>query len=156
MLGERLQQQQPDKSWYLQQCLGSHGYEHKSHQKWDTWKTSLDDTCALLTTYQNGPFWLRPPYGQRSEELVNDIADHHEKIMLWNIDSQDWNQTLTDQQVQNRVLTLMLLWRQGIILYHDIHGRALQNLAALNSFVKDSGQQWLDCRVYSEGQFSDL
>lgn len=147
VLGARLQQQQPDKNWYLQQCLGSHGYEHKSHQKWDNWKGSLNDTRTLLSTYQPGPFWMRPPYGQRTLEMVNELASQQEKIMLWNIDSQDWNRKLTDQQVQDRVLTLMLLWRRGIILYHDIHGRALQNLPALNQFVKATDQQWLDCRT---------
>ncbi len=150
VLGERLQQQQPDKKLYDQQCLGSHGYEHKSHQKWDNWKSSLNDTRTLLNTYQPGPFWLRPPYGQRTPELVSELASHQEKIMLWNIDSQDWNRKLTDQQVQDRVITLMLLWRRGIILYHDIHGRALQNLPALNRFVKDTRQQWLDCRTLTD------
>jgi len=68
--------------------------------------------------------------------------------MLWNIDSQDWNRKLTNQQVADRVTTLMLLWRRGIILYHDIHKPALHNLPILQKLVNQSELLWLDCRQF--------
>tara|TARA_B100001109_G_scaffold67935_1_gene55353 strand:- start:27645 stop:28805 length:1161 start_codon:yes stop_codon:yes gene_type:complete len=147
VLGERLQQLQPEAAVYKDQCLGSHGYVHKSHQKMSGWADSVKDTRQLLTAYPQQSPWLRPPYGQRHQALLDELQQHQQKVMLWNIDSQDWNRALTDQQVQDRVITLMLLWRRGIILYHDIHGRALHNLPALNAMVSSTGQSWLDCRT---------
>lgn len=146
VMGEKLKKQRPDKSLYQNQCLASHGYQHKSHQKWEHWKLSLVDTRSQLGFYQSGPYWFRPPYGQRNKALLTNLKQHNEKLMLWNIDSQDWNRKLTDQQIEDRVVTLMLLWRRGIILYHDIHSRALHNLDELNRIVSTSEKQWLDCR----------
>jgi len=68
--------------------------------------------------------------------------------MLWNIDSQDWSNKLSTQQVQDRVISLMLLWRRGIILYHDIHPRAVQNLDGLNQVIANTNNRWVDCRGF--------
>ncbi|EAT11394.1 polysaccharide deacetylase family protein [Bermanella marisrubri] len=146
VLGEKLKIQKPKRNLYRNQCLASHGYQHKSHQNWEGWEKSLTDTRSELNTYRSGAFWFRPPYGQRSKALLANLKQHNEKMMLWNIDSQDWNRKLTDQQIEDRVVTLMLLWRRGIILYHDIHSRALHNLNELNRIVSTSEKKWLDCR----------
>nr|WP_246624813.1 polysaccharide deacetylase family protein [Oceanobacter mangrovi] len=145
VLGERLVSQKPAINTYDGQCLGSHGQQHKSHQKWQQWAESLDATTQALVPYQSGPYWLRPPYGQRHQELLDHVAAEGGKVMLWNIDSQDWNKKLTNDEVRDRVKTLMLLWRHGIILYHDVHPRALDNLAALNQFAQQTGLTFVDC-----------
>jgi len=149
ILGSRLKTLRPDMDTYKGQCLGSHGFEHKSHQKWDDWQSSLQQTRETLGQYQKGPYWLRPPYGQRHQDLINDLSAHKEKVMLWNIDSQDWNRKLTNDQVRNRVVTLMLLWRHGIILYHDIHERAVNNLPTLNQLQNKTNVNFIDCRRFT-------
>ena len=145
-LGERIKQQKAPQDFYASQCLGSHGEVHKSHQKWDGWADSISTTRSRLNDYQPGPYWFRPPYGQRSEVLTAALKQAGEGVMLWNIDSQDWNRKLKDKDVEDRVITLMLLWRRGIILYHDIHPRALANLAALQTLQQQAGLNWRDCR----------
>lgn len=147
VLGERLVSSKPPKNMYDEQCLGSHGYQHKSHQKWDEWGTSLKMTRSALAEYQNAPYWFRPPYGQRHVNLIESLKEHNEKVMLWNIDSQDWNRKLTDQDVQDRVITLMLFWRKGIILYHDIYAKALNNLPQLQTLSSKAELTWTDCRL---------
>ncbi len=144
-LGERIKQQKAPEDFYASQCLGSHGEVHKSHQKWDGWADSINTTRTRLNDYQPGPYWFRPPYGQRSEVLTTALQQTGEGVMLWNIDSQDWNRKLSDKDVEDRVITLMLLWRRGIILYHDIHPRALANLAALQTLQQQAGLNWRDC-----------
>lgn len=137
------------KGFYGNQCLASHGYQHKSHQKWAEWQTSLMDTRKAINDFQSRPSEhpvdFRPPYGQRHQTLVNELAQRGEKLMLWNIDSQDWNRKLSTEQVQDRVLTLMLLWRRGVILYHDIHPKAEANLPALFAFQQQAGLTWQSC-----------
>ncbi|MCD8523365.1 MAG: polysaccharide deacetylase family protein [Saccharospirillaceae bacterium] len=146
VLGERIKQQKAPQDFYASQCLGSHGEVHKSHQKWQGWADSISTTRTRLHAYQPGPYWFRPPYGQRSEALTTALQQADEGVMLWNIDSQDWNRSLSDKDVEDRVITLMLLWRRGIILYHDIHPRALANLAALQTLQQQTGLNWRDCR----------
>ncbi|WP_035416382.1 polysaccharide deacetylase family protein [Ferrimonas kyonanensis] len=148
VLGESLDRIKPAADAYQDQCLASHGYQHQSHAKWQDWQQSLADTRVELAAYQPGPYWFRPPYGQRHQALLTDLQHHNETVMLWNIDSQDWNKKLSEQQVADRVITLMLLWRRGIILYHDIHSRAQNNLPMLNGLVTQSDRRWVDCRHF--------
>jgi hypothetical protein len=44
--------------------------------------------------------------------------------------------------VSGRVLTLMLLWRHGVVLFHDVHPAARKALPAL---LDVGGVTWLDC-----------
>ena len=149
VLGEKLSQNPPPPGRYRGQCLASHGYRHVSHQKMRDWATSLTDTRKAIRAYQGStaatPVAFRPPYGQRHQGLVDDLAKRGESVVLWNIDSQDWNRRLSADQVQDRVQTLMLLWRRGIILYHDIHAKAQHNLPGLIRFQQQAGLEWRAC-----------
>ena len=147
VMGERIAKSTKNlKEIYRQQCLGSHGFKHKSHQKWAEWQDSLATTSSLLSKISEPPFWFRPPYGQRTPQVTEYLAKNNSQVMLWNIDSQDWNRKLSNQQALDRVMTLMLLWRKGIILYHDIHSKALFALPELNQLKQTTGVVWKDCR----------
>lgn len=147
VMGEKVTRSSKDlKQTYANQCLGSHGFLHKSHQKWNDWQDSLDKTTSALSKISIPPFWFRPPYGQRTQEVSKYLSDQNSRVMLWNIDSQDWNRKLSDQQALDRVVTLMLVWRKGIILYHDIHTKALFALPKLNQLKLKTQFEWRDCR----------
>jgi peptidoglycan/xylan/chitin deacetylase (PgdA/CDA1 family) len=135
------------KSIYQGHCLASHGYHHKPHQKWADWKISLDSTTNIIRriTGNNSPVQFRPPYGQRQEELVSYLASQHASVILWNIDSQDWQHSITPDQVSARVKKLMLLWRKGIILFHDVHKKAFTAIPEAIEFSKKSNLHWIDC-----------
>ena len=148
-LGERLEKDPKKlKILYKNQCLGSHGYQHKSHAKWDKWQESLQKTNILINGVGSlaGKTWFRPPYGQRNLELSDYLNKKNAGVMLWNIDSQDWNRKLSAKNIQDRVATLMLLWRHGIILFHDIHPKALASLEGLQQLKQSGELTWLDCR----------
>ena len=66
--------------------------------------------------------------------------------MLWNIDSQDWSSKINASEVSDRVITLMLLWRKGIILFHDIHPKAKEALPVITKTLNKSGLQFIDAR----------
>ncbi len=134
---------------YKGQCLASHGYEHNSHAKGEKWSSSINKTRALVKTYQpkNKTVAFRPPYGQRSLALLNQLKDHGDDLMLWNIDSQDWNRKLTGEQVAHRMEALMLLWRRGTLLFHDIHPRALTALKRLHKLVLAKESGWINCQT---------
>jgi peptidoglycan/xylan/chitin deacetylase (PgdA/CDA1 family) len=134
---------------YAGQCLGSHGREHKAHPSLPNWRASIDQTradvrAALPKAGPAVPF--RPPYGQRSPEMVKALEAAGDPIVLWNIDSQDWNDKLAAERVSDRVFTLMLLWRSGIVLFHDVHPRALRALPAIATWARAGGASFQDCR----------
>ena len=135
---------------YQGQCLASHGYSHVPHQKLATWQDSLEKTDRLIARVQpDGPAggaWFRPPYGQRSLEQATYLKAHGGRVVLWNIDSQDWNAKMQSTAMQDRLTTLMLLWRRGILLFHDIHPKARTALPAIRQFMGSNGLSLAGCR----------
>jgi peptidoglycan-N-acetylglucosamine deacetylase len=135
---------------YEGQCVGSHGQKHVSHQKLATWKESLEGSRALVSglgVSGTGKVLFRPPYGQRTEELTRFLAGQGAHVMLWNIDSQDWNATVAPGPTGDRVVTLMLLWRRGIILFHDVHNKVHEAVPRLLDFAKATDLTWKDCHA---------
>jgi peptidoglycan-N-acetylglucosamine deacetylase len=132
---------------YRQHCLAVHGKEHKPHPSLATWKESLTETQALVSSVVGSKDGIifRPPYGQRNPEITAFVESTGGKVVLWNIDSQDWHSKIAAPQMGDRVLTLMLLWRRGIILFHDVHGKARVALPGLIDVAKKSGITWKSC-----------
>lgn len=127
--------------------LESHGKLHKSHQYLETWKESIDYTFNAIGTVKsnaNQKKYFRPPYGQRTEKVSQYLNSINASVMLWNIDSQDWNSKISAPEVTDRVVTLMLLWRKGIILFHDVHPKASEALPAMVNSLNGSGISFMD------------
>lgn len=133
------------KDLYKNQTVASHGKEHLSHQKLITWKTSIDFTSNQIeSVFEKTNISFRPPYGQRTKEIASYLEKKNEKIVLWNLDSQDWNQKITAQEVADRQITLMLLWRKGILLFHDVHPKALIAIPKIYDYFKNCHINWVD------------
>lgn len=133
---------------YRGQCVGSHGWEHQSHQKLASWKDSVERSRGLVRSLDiegNAHVPFRPPYGQRTEELTRFVTSQGTQVVLWNIDSQDWNATVAPGPTTDRVINLMLLWRRGILLFHDVHNKVHQAVPKLLDFASAAGLQWKDC-----------
>lgn len=154
VLGEsfqrRLQQQSKEQlmDLYQGQCVGSHGWQHKSHANWGDWQNSVLESLNLISkaipdSYSSS---FRPPYGQRQADSESFFRQYRIPVVLWNIDSQDWSQKVNTQQASDRVLTLMLLWRKGIILFHDVHTKAPTSVDYLYTLTRNAGVIWQDCR----------
>lgn len=132
---------------YAGNLLESHGQIHKSHQYLPTWKESIDYTFKVIEStkpFLNKRKYFRPPYGQRTEKVSQYLNSINASVMLWNIDSQDWNSKISAPEVTDRVVTLMLLWRKGIILFHDVHPKANEALPAMVKSLNNSGVSFMD------------
>lgn len=82
---------------YADQCMASHGWEHRPHTRWDDWQHSLLTTRALLHSALPQTTALpmfRPPYGQRMADSGAFFTAQGIQVALWNLDSQDWRRTL--------------------------------------------------------------
>jgi peptidoglycan-N-acetylglucosamine deacetylase len=136
---------------YRGMCVGAHGWEHRSHSTWTDWQDSVTRSIGLV--HDNLPDnyvpMFRPPYGQRRPDSGPFFASQGLFVALWNIDSQDWNTKVPADDVKQRVLTLMLLWRHGIILFHDVHPKAQVAVPWLNEQLSHAGIIWQDCRQFA-------
>ena len=123
--------------------VGSHGLIHKVHPKYNLWKSSISSTHSLIkSTLNKNVRYFRPPYGQRNKQMVDFLKQKKQSVMLWNIDSQDWNSKINSNEVADRIISLMLLWRNGIILFHDIHSKAQFALPIIWNKLGKSGINW--------------
>ncbi|MEO8002791.1 MAG: polysaccharide deacetylase family protein [Arenimonas sp.] len=154
MLGENLSSRSGHSSavvmqtLYKNQCVASHGWQHQSHAKWDQWQSSIQRTEALLkTTFGNEQIvpYFRPPYGQRKADSGAFFKAEGLQVALWNIDSQDWNNNVSINDVSNRMITLMLIKRHGMLLFHDIHPKAKVALPVMFESFGDA-VTWGDCK----------
>ncbi len=131
---------------YKNQCVAIHGWEHQSHAKWVNWQESIKRTKTLLTTTLADNFspLFRPPYGQRKADSGAFFQQQGLQVALWNLDSQDWNNQVNSDDILNRMLTLMLIKRHGVLLFHDVHPKAK---AALPLLFNELGNavEWQDC-----------
>lgn len=156
VLGSNLQQRLQKTSaaalnqLYAGQCVASHGWEHKSHAGWADWQGSVSRTRELLQRELPDLYvpLFRPPYGQRQADSQAFFAGQGLQVALWQIDSQDWSSKVGAEAAGQRVLTLMLLWRRGVVLFHDIHNKAAGALPWLLQASNGAGVNWLDCRDY--------
>jgi peptidoglycan/xylan/chitin deacetylase (PgdA/CDA1 family) len=133
---------------YKNQCIASHGWEHRSHAKWSQWQDSVKRTQSLLksTIAQDTVLPLfRPPYGQRKADSGAFFQSQSLQVALWNLDSQDWNAQISANDLVNRIIALMLIKRHGVLLFHDIRPKAK---AALPTIFDELGPavDWGDCR----------
>ena len=135
---------------YKQQCVGLQGWEYRSHSQWFDWQNSVQRSAVLLQQVLPDNYLplFRPPYGHRRADSAEYFRAQGLKVSLWNIDSQDWNRNISAQQASERVLTLMLLWRRGVIVFHDIHNKVETALPWLIANTAQSGLQWQDCHDY--------
>lgn len=134
-------------SLYRNQCVALHGWEHQSHAKWDQWQDSIKRTQALLdeTLPKSGVAPLfRPPYGQRKDDSGAFFQSQSLRVALWNLDSQDWNSRVSIDDITSRMITLMLIKRHGMLLFHDVHPKAKVALPRMFDEL-GNGVEWGDC-----------
>jgi peptidoglycan/xylan/chitin deacetylase (PgdA/CDA1 family) len=151
-LGERLNIRQKTSGdlakIYANQCLASHGQMHQSHAKMKAWQASVLDSLAAAKAFAPNAFInaFRPPYGQRRADSGDFFKRHKIKVVLWNMDSQDWQKQISAQNAVDRVIALMLLRRKGIILFHDVHAKSPVAVPQIIQALKRTNIKWLDCR----------
>ncbi|MNP74939.1 hypothetical protein D3C76_1718970 [compost metagenome] len=73
-------------------------------------------------------------------------------MALWDIDSLDSNAQVTAEQSGQRVLTLMLLWRRGLIAFHDAQAKAQVAVPWLLQQTAQSGIGWEDCEKFTQNR----
>ena len=113
--------------------LGNHSFTHAqlSKESGAALRAEIFNTDALLKAINpdRSPLF-RFPYGARNREGLHALETAHLKSVMWNIDSLDWADPVP-ASIAERVLREVEHEGRGIILFHDIHDRAVKALPAI-------------------------
>jgi peptidoglycan/xylan/chitin deacetylase (PgdA/CDA1 family)/Flp pilus assembly protein TadD len=85
---------------------------------------------------------FRPPYGAYNDEVARQAAERQLKLMLWNIDSQDWADPVA-ASIANRVVAEARSSGRGIVLFHDIHARTVEALPLVIETLQAEGYRFV-------------
>lgn len=133
---------------YSQQCIGVQGWEFRSHSHWQDWQDSVRRSADLVKSKlpENYVPLFRPPDGQRRADAAAFFKAQGLQVALWDIDAQDGAGKLKANQASQRVLTLMLLWRHGVINFNVKQDAVKTALPWLITQTAASGIGWDDCQ----------
>lgn len=139
---------------YKHQCVGVQGWQFRSHSQWRDWQASVMRSVAQVQgdLPENYVPLFRPPYGQRRADGQAFFSSQQLQVALWDIDSLDSNAQVTAEQSGQRVLTLMLLWRRGLIAFHDAQAKAQVAVPWLLQQTAQSGIGWEDCEKFTQNR----
>jgi peptidoglycan/xylan/chitin deacetylase (PgdA/CDA1 family) len=134
---------------YSGQCVGVQGWEFRSHSHWQDWQDSVRRSVDLVKGKlpENYVPLFRPPQGQRRGDAGAFFRNQGLQVALWDIDPQDSAGRLNPEQSAQRTLTLMLLWRRGVINFNVKQDALKTALPWLITQTAQSGIGWEDCRV---------
>jgi peptidoglycan/xylan/chitin deacetylase (PgdA/CDA1 family) len=130
------------------QCVGVQGWEFRSHSHWQDWQDSVRRSVELAKNKlpENFVPLFRPPDGQRRADAGAFFKAQGLQVALWDIDAQDGAGKLKGSQSVQRVLTLMLLWRHGVINFNVKQDGVKTALPWLITQTAQSGIGWEDCQ----------
>lgn len=130
------------------QCVGVQGWEFRSHSHWQDWQDSVRRSVELAKNKlpENFVPLFRPPDGQRRADAGAFFKAQGLQVALWDIDAQDGAGKLKGSQSAQRVLTLMLLWRHGVINFNVKQDGVKTALPWLITQTAQSGIGWGDCQ----------
>ncbi|MGV8960062.1 MAG: polysaccharide deacetylase family protein [Stenotrophomonas sp.] len=125
-------------------AVGNHSLTHVqlTRSSGDALRSQVLDTDTLLRKIDGSRAPLfRFPYGARNAEGLQLLGEAGLKSIMWNIDSMDWADPVPESIVQ-RVLTQVDKEQRGIILFHDIHDRAVKALPQILDRLIADGYQF--------------
>ncbi|HWZ42988.1 MAG TPA: polysaccharide deacetylase family protein [Candidatus Saccharimonadales bacterium] len=125
-------------------ALGNHSYTHPLLPKLDAagYTKEIDNTGKLLKeVLKSDAVLFRPPYGAQNAGILGVVEADKMKSMIWNIDSMDWADPVPNSVAQ-RVLKEVEQQGRGVILFHDIHRRALDALPGLIEAFQKQGYRF--------------
>ncbi|KPU61876.1 polysaccharide deacetylase family protein [Pseudomonas fluorescens] len=133
---------------YSTQCIGVQGWEFRSHSHWQDWQDSVRRSAELVKSKlpENYVPLFRPPDGQRRSDAEGFFKAQGLRVALWDIDAQDGAGKLKGNQSAQRVLTLMLLWRHGVINFNAKQDGVKTALPWLLTQTAPVGIGWEDCQ----------
>lgn len=124
--------------------LGNHSFTHAQLSKLagEALTQEIVSTDALLKALdtERAPLF-RFPYGAHNAEGLKDIETLKLRSVMWSVDSLDWADPVPNSIVE-RVVSGVEKADRGIVLFHDIHERAVQALPKILERLSADGYRF--------------
>ncbi len=123
--------------------VGSHSYSHPNLKHCSTRqrRDELSRTNDILRALGAEPKYLRPPYGEKDQALVDMAAELGLRTITWSRDSLDWKRLPSDYtrlpDSRGRIAPAGQL--RGIFLFHDIHKTTVDDLPRIVAQLRAGG-----------------
>lgn len=132
--------------------LANHSYSHKDmmFKPNDFLVSEIEKTDKLLEDLgvKQESISFRPPWGRRFLVLSYLVAQMHKKLIMWDVDSYDYEPKLTADDIANQVIKKA---RSGsIVVMHDGGGDRSRTVAATDKIVKVLQSQGYSFKTVSE------
>ncbi|MEG4855135.1 polysaccharide deacetylase family protein [Microcoleus sp. B5-D4] len=132
--------------------LANHSYSHKDmmFKPREVLLSEIEKTDKLLQELgvKQDSISFRPPWGRRFVVLSYLVSQMHKKLIMWDVDSHDYEKTLTAEDIANRVIANV---RSGsIVVMHDGGGDRSKTVAATEMIVKDLQSKGYEFKTVSE------
>lgn len=126
--------------------IGSHSYDHPdlttlSIESMKAQLNSTDQQIIAAGGYTTN--YLRPPYGSYNDAIIQAID---KKIILWNVDSNDWRNKQNPQGTVNNVMST--LQPHSLILFHDIYDSSATALEQIIPQLLENGYRFVSLEEY--------
>jgi peptidoglycan/xylan/chitin deacetylase (PgdA/CDA1 family) len=118
--------------------LANHSYSHTDmmFKPREFLLSEIEKTDKLLqeSGVKQDSISFRPPFGRRFVVLSYLLSQMQKKLIMWDVNPQDYDNTLTAEDIANRVIDNV---RSGsIVLMHDGGGAQSKTVAATQAIVK--------------------
>ncbi|EGK90227.1 polysaccharide deacetylase [Microcoleus vaginatus PCC 9802] len=132
--------------------LANHSYSHKDmmFKPREVLLSEIEKTDKLLQEVgvKQDSISFRPPWGRRFVVLSYLLSQMHKQLIMWDVDSQDYEKTLTAEDIATRVIKNV---RSGsIVVMHDGGGDRSKTVAATEMIVKDLQSKGYEFKTVSE------
>lgn len=130
--------------------IANHSWNHRNGLEYsedDLWQKQVAKTNDKFQQLFNiTPRFYRPPYGEISDAQVEHLASKGMKVLLWSVDSRDWNPALNSVEEIEREL-INNQHEEVISLMHDAGGNrqnTVDSLPAIIEHYKGQGYRFVN------------
>ncbi|MGB3263085.1 MAG: polysaccharide deacetylase family protein [Microcoleus sp.] len=132
--------------------LANHSYSHKDmmFKPREYLLSEIEKTDKLLLELgvKQDSISFRPPWGRRFIGLSYLVSQMHKQLIMWDVDSQDYEKTHTVDDIANQVIDNV---RSGsIVVMHDGGGDRSKTVAATEIIVKTLQSKGYSFKTVSE------
>ncbi len=116
----------------------TNGMAYSAEELWQQQVLKTNNEFQL--SFNITPRFYRPPYGEISDDQVTFLKDKGMKVLLWSVDSRDWNADInTVSYIESEIINHQ--HEEVITLMHDAGGNRQNTVDSLATIIKHYHEQ---------------